>query len=84
MSAVAEMLDLAEAENDDSVVRDLAKELDGLEKQIADLELQSLLSGEHDRLGAISTSPPGAGGTESQDWAQMLCRMYTRWAERHG
>jgi peptide chain release factor 2 len=78
------MLDLAEAENDPGLLQDLSKELDGLEKEIADLELHSLLSGEHDRLGAIISIHPGAGGTESQDWAQMLFRMYLRWAERHG
>jgi len=78
------MLDLAESESDESLLKDLSKELDALEKDIADLELRSLLSGEHDRLGAILSIHPGAGGTESQDWAQMLFRMYQRWAERHG
>jgi peptide chain release factor 2 len=83
LTSVAEMLDLAESENDDGLIKDLSKELDRLEKEIADLELKCLLSGEHDRLGAIVSIHPGAGGTESQDWAEMLFRMYTRWAERH-
>jgi peptide chain release factor 2 len=78
------MLDLAEAENDQALFKDLSAELDGLEQRIADLELRSLLSGEYDRLGALIAIHPGAGGTESQDWAQMLFRMYMRWAERHG
>jgi peptide chain release factor 2 len=78
------MLELAESESDDSLLRDLDKELEGIERQIGELELKSLLSGEHDRLGAVVAIHPGAGGTESQDWAQMLLRMYLRWAERHG
>jgi peptide chain release factor 2 len=81
---VEEMLDLAEAEGDESMLEELSKELKGVEATIGELELRSLLSGEHDRLGAIVSIHPGAGGTESQDWAEMLYRMYSRWAERHG
>jgi peptide chain release factor 2 len=84
LQGLGEMLELAEAEGDDAVLKDLARELDALVKQIGDLELKSLLSGEYDRLGALVSIHPGAGGTESQDWAQMLFRMYLRWAERHG
>jgi peptide chain release factor 2 len=84
LAGIAELLELAEAEGDEKVLDDLARELDAEERRIADLELQSLLSGQHDRLGAIVSIHPGAGGTESQDWAQMLYRMYLRWAERHG
>jgi peptide chain release factor 2 len=76
------MLELAEG--DEAMLQELSRELDGVERQVADLELTSLLSGEHDRLGAMVAIHPGAGGTESQDWAQMLLRMYLRWAERHG
>jgi peptide chain release factor 2 len=79
-----ELLDLAEGDADPRLLADLSKELDQVERDVADLELRSLLSGEHDRLGALVSIHPGAGGTESQDWAQMLFRMYTRWAERHG
>jgi len=71
------------SEGDEGMLVEIAGELGTLETQIADLELRSLLSGEHDRLGALVSIHPGAGGTESQDWAQMLYRMYTRWAERH-
>ena len=78
------MLELAEGEGDGDLLSDLARELSGLAKEIDALELKSLLSGEHDRLGALVSIHPGAGGTESQDWAQMLFRMYLRWAERHG
>ena len=78
------VLELAEGERDQELLKELARELEGVEKEIADLELKSLLSSEHDRLAALISIHPGAGGTESQDWAQMLLRMYLRWAERHG
>ena len=78
------LLELAEGEGDERLLADVASELAGVEQLIGDLELRSLLSGEHDALGAIITIHPGAGGTESQDWADMLLRMYMRWAERHG
>ncbi len=58
--------------------------MDSLEKSIEELEFKNMLSGEEDRLGAMVTINSGAGGTESQDWAEMLYRMYTRWAERKG
>jgi peptide chain release factor 2 len=82
--SLAEMLDLAEAEGDEGMLAELSAELDRLERQVGELETRSLLSGEHDRLGAIVNIHPGAGGTESQDWAEMLLRMYQRWGERHG
>jgi peptide chain release factor 2 len=62
----------------------LDKELTAAESYIADLETKTLLSGEKDHLNAIMTIKSGAGGTESQDWASMLVRMYLRWAERKG
>jgi len=65
----------------DSVLQDIANELDATDKFVAQLETQTLLSGESDPLNAIMTIKPGAGGTESQDWAEMLLRMYLRWAE---
>jgi peptide chain release factor 2 len=81
---LAELLDLAEAEADQSMLLELEGELTRLEHEVADLETRSLLSGPHDQLGAIVNIHPGAGGTESQDWAEMLLRMYQRWAERKG
>ena len=84
LKSLAELLELAEAEADEKLLGDLSKELAAVEAQVGELELKSLLSGEHDRLGALISIHPGAGGTESQDWAQMLLRMYTRWAERRG
>ena len=84
LSQLAELLELAEAEGDERLLTDVARELEAIEVQIAELERHSLLSGEHDALGAMVTIHPGAGGTESQDWADMLLRMYVRWAERRG
>jgi peptide chain release factor 2 len=63
---------------------ELRGELDALRTEVDRLEFATLLPGENDRLNAIVTIHPGAGGTESQDWAEMLLRMYRRWAERHG
>jgi peptide chain release factor 2 len=72
------------AREGESVVDDLRKEIDGLRDLAEKLETETLLSGENDARNAIVTIHPGAGGTESQDWADMLLRMYLRWAERQG
>lgn len=80
----AVMLDLAEEARDESVFQEAEKELDDFEKAAAALEFRNMLSGEHDHNNAILTLHPGAGGTESQDWTQMLYRMYLRWIERSG
>src|SRR5258708_1792404 len=77
--SLAELLDMAEAEGDQAMLVELEQELGKLEQQVADLETRSLLRGEHDRFSAIVNIHPGAGGTESQDWAEMLMRMYQRW-----
>ena len=66
------------------VQADIADEMKRLRARLAELEVSMLLAGENDRLSAIVTIHPGAGGTESQDWAEMLLRMYLRWAERKG
>jgi peptide chain release factor 2 len=68
----------------ESVDADLRRELDSLRQLVDRLETETLLSGENDARNAIVTIHPGAGGTESQDWADMLLRMYLRWAERQG
>jgi peptide chain release factor 2 len=68
----------------ESVEAELKRELDVLGSQVDKLETETLLSGDTDMLNAIVTIHPGAGGTESQDWADMLLRMYLRWAERQG
>ena len=72
------------AEAGEPVLDDLARSLDELEEQVDTGETKRMLGGEHDRRNAIVTIHPGAGGTESQDWAEMLLRMYVRWTERHG
>jgi len=76
---------LAQEESDatqrEAVLKDISGELDSADKFVSELETQTLLSGESDPLNAIMTIKPGAGGTESQDWAEMLLRMYLRWAE---
>ena len=82
--SLGELLDMAESEGDESMLAELERELTGLEEQVASLETRSLLRGEHDRFGALVIITPGAGGTESQDWASMLLRMFERWAERRG
>src|SRR6185437_2988387 len=65
----------------DGLLEDISKELAAADAYISELETRTLLAGENDRLNAILTIKPGAGGTESQDWAEMLLRMYLRWAE---
>ena len=79
---IAAYFDLAR--EGEAVVDDLKKEIDGLRELAERLETETLLSGENDARNAIVTIHPGAGGTESQDWADMLLRMYLRWAERQG
>lgn len=69
---------------DEEMAREVIKNTDKLEKVIDDLELETLLTGKYDKNNAIITLHPGAGGTESQDWAEMLYRMYTKWAIQNG
>ncbi|MBR6103261.1 MAG: peptide chain release factor 2 [Ruminococcus sp.] len=78
------MLDMAAEEDDESMIADIEQELGDLASQIDALTLASLLTGEYDRNNAILNFHSGAGGTEAQDWNEMLYRMYTRWAEAHG
>ena len=79
-----EMVELAEAEGDDPVVAESEKALAALRRRVAKQQLESLLSGEADGNDCFVEVHAGAGGTESQDWAQMLTRMYVRWAEARG
>jgi len=78
-----ELIELAEMEEDESLEDDIKSELKSIEKSIADLEFKSMLSGVDDNLDCILTINSGAGGTESQDWADMLQRMYLRWGEHN-
>ena len=79
-----ELTELANIENDENVAKDILKSTNQLEEEIGKLQLETLLSGKYDKNNAILTLHPGAGGTESQDWAEMLYRMYTRWASKKG
>jgi len=79
-----DLLDLAELEADSSMADDMLAEIDTLEATLEKLEFQIRLSGKHDRDDVLLSIHAGAGGTESQDWAQMLLRMYLRWAEANG
>lgn len=72
---------LCEEEKDSSLVKEIEIEFENLKKEIDKLTIETLLTGEHDKNNAIFTIHAGAGGTEAQDWADMLLRMYTRWAE---
>lgn len=81
---VTALLELAQESGDAGLERELASELDQFEPLLAALRVEHLLSGELDQNNAILAIHPGAGGTESQDWAQMLLRMYVRWAEGKG
>lgn len=75
---------LAIEEDDDSVLDEIKTGFDALLKRLEDMRLETLLSGPYDKNSAILTLHAGAGGTEAQDWCEMLFRMYTRWAERRG
>ena len=78
------LIELGESENDQKVVADAEAVLRKLKDETARRELEALLSGEADANDSFLEVHAGAGGTESQDWANMLLRMYTRWAEQHG
>ena len=84
LNNLLEMSELLQVEEDEELAKDLLKSTDTLEKDIEKLEITTLLSGKYDINNAILTIHPGAGGTEAQDWAEMLYRMYTRWANANG
>lgn len=84
LNNLLEMSELLQVEEDEELAKDLLKSTDTLEKDIEKLEITTLLSGKYDNNNAILTIHPGAGGTEAQDWAEMLYRMYTRWANANG
>src|SRR2546427_10582790 len=83
-SDLAVLLELAAEAGDDSVDAEIREGIGKLQRELDEFELKVMLSGPHDAKAALLSIHPGAGGTESQDWAQMLMRMYLRWAERAG
>ena len=78
------LCEMGQEEDDADILEELKAEFETLEKSVEDTRMTTLLSGEYDNNNVILQLHAGAGGTEAQDWAQMLFRMYTRWAERHG
>ncbi len=81
---VETLIEIAEESDEEGMLDEITQELESYENNVREVTMSLLLSGEYDRNNAIITIHAGAGGTEAQDWAQMLYRMYTRWAERHG
>ncbi len=79
-----ELFDMAKSENDTDTLDMLFEEIGELQQTVQNTEVEVMLSGENDTLDAIVSIHPGAGGTESCDWANMLYRMYLRWAEKKG
>jgi peptide chain release factor 2 len=75
---------LASEENDEDTIAEIEKDIDGLQASVRTAELKLMLGSEQDSMNAIMTIHAGAGGTEAQDWAEMLLRMYLRWTERKG
>ncbi|WP_343029940.1 peptide chain release factor 2 [Alkalibaculum sporogenes] len=84
LADVEVLFELLEEEDDEALIQDLQIALDEIQKEIDDFYLETLLSGEYDANNAIVSLHPGAGGTESQDWAEMLLRLYMRWADNRG
>jgi peptide chain release factor 2 len=84
VSDLMELVELSLQEEDASLVQEVRSEVDRISAEVEKLDLQLLLGSEYDRRNAIVAFHAGAGGTESQDWAEMLLRMYVRWAERRG
>ena len=83
-NSLEELILLAQSENEESLYNEILKELGSLDKTIEDVEFKNMLSGKDDERNCILTIHSGAGGTESQDWAEMLMRMYVRWGEQNG
>ncbi len=84
VQSLTELVSLGNTEEDPALIGEIAPELERLEQELDRFELQVLLSGEHDDDDALMNIHPGAGGTESQDWAEMLLRLYTRYLENNG
>jgi peptide chain release factor 2 len=84
LADLSELFDIARTEEDEATMSDVAQELIGIEKQVATMEFRRMFSGKMDNANAFLDIQSGSGGTEAQDWAEMLLRMYLRWGEQHG
>ena len=84
LADAADLLEMAVEESDESAVAEIETDLEGMEARVADLEFRRMFSGEMDASNAFLDIQSGSGGTEAQDWANMLLRMYLRWGERRG
>ncbi len=84
LNEAGELLELAREEDDAEIIASIANELGDVEQQLANLEFRRMFSGQMDAVNAFMDIQAGSGGTEAQDWANMLLRMYLRWGERHG
>ena len=84
LGELAELADETEGEERDALAADIERELSGLEAQFAEIEVALMLGGPYDDHDAVLAIHAGAGGTDAQDWTEILLRMYLRWAERHG
>ena len=78
------LIEMADSEDDDSYIEEIESSVKRIREAIETMTLDTLLSGEYDKNNAIVSLHAGAGGTEAQDWAEMLYRMYTHWAEKRG
>ena len=83
LNGLRELTELVTLENDEQMAKDILRNTETIQRELEKFELSTLLSGKYDKNNAIVTLHPGAGGTESQDWAEMLYRMYTRWATKN-
>ncbi len=84
LADAAELLEMAVEENDEESIESVVSDLDAMEKSIEELEFRRMFSGEMDSANAFLDIQSGSGGTEAQDWAEMILRMYLRWGEAHG
>ncbi len=84
IAELSELFELARSENDDSAISDVAQEVNAIEQRVAGLEFRRMFAGKMDNANAYLDIQAGSGGTEAQDWAEMLLRMYLRWGEQHG
>lgn len=79
-----DLFEMAREENDDKTLSDISEDVQAIERQVARLEFQRMFSGKMDKCNAFLDIQSGSGGTEAQDWAEMILRMYLRWGEQHG